>query len=41
MERAGHPEAARHERAAARACFTRFGARLDAEAAAERVVVMP
>jgi tetratricopeptide (TPR) repeat protein len=41
LDRAGHPEAARQERAAARACFTRLGARLDAEAAAEQVVVMP
>ncbi len=41
LDRAGHPEAARLERAAARACFTRLGASPDAEAAAERVVVMP
>jgi DNA-binding SARP family transcriptional activator len=37
LDRAGQPEAARHERAAARAAFTRLGARPDAEAVEERV----
>jgi DNA-binding SARP family transcriptional activator len=36
LDRAGQREAARHERAAARACFERLGARLDAKAATQR-----
>lgn len=36
LDRAGQGEAARHERAAARACFERLGARLDAEAATQQ-----
>ncbi|HEX2300718.1 MAG TPA: hypothetical protein VHH34_19805, partial [Pseudonocardiaceae bacterium] len=39
LDRAGHTEAARHERATARACFERLGAWLDAKAAAEPDVV--
>lgn len=39
LDRAGQPEAARQERAAARASFTRLGARLDAEAAAEPATI--
>lgn len=39
LELAGQPEAARHERATARACFERLGAWLDAKAAAEPDVV--
>ncbi len=35
LDCAGHAEAARHERAAAHACFERLGAWLDAKAAAE------
>ncbi|MGH3823521.1 MAG: BTAD domain-containing putative transcriptional regulator, partial [Pseudonocardiaceae bacterium] len=35
LDRAGQPDAARVELTAARACFERLGARLDAEAAAE------
>ncbi|MGH3911008.1 MAG: hypothetical protein ACRDRM_09275 [Pseudonocardiaceae bacterium] len=35
LDRAGQPEAARHALAAARACFERLGARLDAQAAVE------
>jgi len=34
LDRAGQPEAAQHELAAARTCFERLGARLDAEAVA-------
>ncbi|MGH3942370.1 MAG: BTAD domain-containing putative transcriptional regulator [Pseudonocardiaceae bacterium] len=39
LDRAGHPEVARHERSAARACFERLGARLDAEAITEPATV--
>ncbi|MGH3719147.1 MAG: BTAD domain-containing putative transcriptional regulator [Pseudonocardiaceae bacterium] len=39
LDRAGQPEAARRDRAAARASFTRLGARLDAEAAAEPAAI--
>ncbi|MGH3772862.1 MAG: BTAD domain-containing putative transcriptional regulator [Pseudonocardiaceae bacterium] len=39
LDRAGHPEAARQERAAARASFTRLGAGLDAQAAAEPAAI--
>ncbi|MEO7195855.1 MAG: AfsR/SARP family transcriptional regulator [Pseudonocardiaceae bacterium] len=41
LDRAGQPDAARRERAAARASFTRLGARLDAEAAAEPAAIGP
>ncbi|MGH3885352.1 MAG: hypothetical protein ACRDSZ_02085, partial [Pseudonocardiaceae bacterium] len=37
LERAGQPEAARMELAAARDCFDHLGARLDAEAAAAQL----
>ena len=40
LDRAGQPEAARRELAAARACFDRLGARLDAEAAATELLIM-
>jgi DNA-binding SARP family transcriptional activator len=39
LHRAGQAEAARHERTAAQACFTRLGACLDARADAEPVTV--
>ena len=40
LDRAGHPEAARHELVAARVCFDRLGARLDAEAAAAELATV-
>ncbi|MGH3888888.1 MAG: BTAD domain-containing putative transcriptional regulator [Pseudonocardiaceae bacterium] len=39
LDRAGQPEAARHERATARDCFERLGARLDAEAITEPATI--
>ncbi|MGH3828854.1 MAG: AfsR/SARP family transcriptional regulator [Pseudonocardiaceae bacterium] len=41
LDRAGRPDTARRERVAARAAFTRLGARLDAEAAAEPAAIGP
>ncbi|MGQ0774902.1 MAG: BTAD domain-containing putative transcriptional regulator [Pseudonocardiales bacterium] len=39
LDRADQPEAARHERTTARACFERLGARLDAEALTEPATI--